>query len=590
MRASQFTFATLKEIPSDADIVSSQLMIRAGLIRKLASGLYTWLPMGLRTLKKVQTIIREEMDAAGAQELLMPVTQPAELWQESGRFGAYGPELLRFQDRHQRDFVLGPTHEEVITDIARALLKSYKQLPVNYYQIQTKFRDEIRPRFGVMRSREFIMKDAYSFHVNPDSLQQTYGVMYRAYSNIFTRLGLDFRAVQADTGAIGGSASHEFQVLASSGEDDIVFSDTSDFAANIELAEAVTVDAYQRALDRIEFGQGTQSKQDVATPDMPTCEQVAAHLDIPLSQTVKTLIVEGEPTEDGVPTLVALVLRGDHTLNEVKAEKLPQVKVPLTMASEAAMAAAGLHKGYIGVFDLPMPVIVDRSAAVLSDFVSGANRAGFHATGVNWQRDAEVAAVADIRNVVEGDPSPDGQGTLRIRRGIEVGHIFQLGDKYSRALNVTVTGEDGKPVTPLMGCYGIGVTRIVAAAIEQNHDERGIIWNISTTGESIAPFDVVIVPMIKGKFKDAAQDSAMKLSEQLYATLQARGVDVLLDDRDERAGVKFADLELVGIPHRVVISDKNIHTDPAQTLYEYVNRRDGEKQLLTLAQLLEKLV
>lgn len=590
MRASQFTFATLKEIPSDADIVSSQLMIRAGLIRKLASGLYTWLPMGLRTLKKVQTIIREEMDAAGAQELLMPVAQPAELWQESGRFGAYGPELLRFQDRHQRDFVLGPTHEEVITDIARALLKSYKQLPVNYYQIQTKFRDEIRPRFGVMRSREFIMKDAYSFHVNPDSLQQTYDVMYRAYSNIFTRLGLDFRAVQADTGAIGGSASHEFQVLASSGEDDIVFSDTSDFAANIELAEAVTVDADQRALDRIEFGQGTQSKQDVATPDMPTCEQVAAHLDIPLSQTVKTLIVEGEPTEDGVPTLVALVLRGDHTLNEVKAEKLPQVKVPLTMASEAAMAAAGLHKGYIGVFDLPMPVIVDRSAAVLSDFVSGANRAGFHTTGVNWQRDAEVAAVADIRNVVEGDPSPDGQGTLRIRRGIEVGHIFQLGDKYSRALNVTVTGEDGKPVTPLMGCYGIGVTRIVAAAIEQNHDERGIIWNISTTGESIAPFDVVIVPMIKGKFKDAAQDSAMKLSEQLYATLQARGVDVLLDDRDERAGVKFADLELVGIPHRVVISDKNIHTDPAQTLYEYVNRRDGEKQLLTLAQLLEKLV
>ena len=590
MRASQFTFATLKEIPSDADIVSSQLMIRAGLIRKLASGLYTWLPMGLRTLKKVQTIIREEMDAAGAQELLMPVTQPAELWQESGRFGAYGPELLRFQDRHQRDFVLGPTHEEVITDIARALLKSYKQLPVNYYQIQTKFRDEIRPRFGVMRSREFIMKDAYSFHVNPDSLQQTYDVMYRAYSNIFTRLGLDFRAVQADTGAIGGSASHEFQVLASSGEDDIVFSDTSDFAANIELAEAVTVDADQRALDRIEFGQGTQSKQDVATPDMPTCEQVAAHLDIPLSQTVKTLIVEGEPTEDGVPTLVALVLRGDHTLNEVKAEKLPQVKVPLTMASEAAMAAAGLHKGYIGVFDLPMPVIVDRSAAVLSDFVSGANRAGFHATGVNWQRDAEVAAVADIRNVVEGDPSPDGQGTLRIRRGIEVGHIFQLGDKYSRALNVTVTGEDGKPVTPLMGCYGIGVTRIVAAAIEQNHDERGIIWNISTTGESIAPFDVVIVPMIKGKFKDAAQDPAMQLSEQLYATLQARGVDVLLDDRDERAGVKFADLELVGIPHRVVISDKNIHDDPAQTLYEYVNRRDGEKQLLTLTQLLEKLV
>lgn len=589
MRASQFTFATLKEIPSDADIVSSQLMIRAGLIRKLASGLYTWLPMGLRTLKKVQTIIREEMDAAGAQELLMPVTQPAELWQESGRFGAYGPELLRFQDRHQRDFVLGPTHEEVITDIARALLKSYKQLPVNYYQIQTKFRDEIRPRFGVMRSREFIMKDAYSFHTNADSLQQTYEVMYRAYSNIFTRLGLDFRAVQADTGAIGGSASHEFQVLANSGEDDIVFSDTSEFAANIELAEAVAVDVANRALANIELRQGTQTKQDVATPDMPTCEQVAAHLNIALSQTVKTLIVEGVPNQDGTPTLVALVLRGDHSLNEVKAEKLPQVKAPLTMASEAAMAAAGLHKGYIGVFDLPMPVIVDRSAAVLTDFVSGANRVGFHTTGVNWQRDAEVSAVADIRNVVEGDPSPDGQGTLRIRRGIEVGHIFQLGDKYSRALNVNVTGEDGKPVTPLMGCYGIGVTRIVAAAIEQNHDERGIIWNISTTGESIAPFDVAIVPMIKGKFKDAAYDPALQLSEQLYATLQARGMDVLLDDRDERAGVKFADLELIGIPHRVVIADKNIHDDPAQTLYEYVNRRDGAKHLLTLAQLLEKL-
>lgn len=589
MRASQFTFATLKEIPSDADIVSSQLMIRAGLIRKLASGLYTWLPMGLRTLKKVQTIIREEMDAAGAQELLMPVTQPAELWQESGRFGAYGPELLRFQDRHQRDFVLGPTHEEVITDIARALLKSYKQLPVNYYQIQTKFRDEIRPRFGVMRSREFIMKDAYSFHTNADSLQHTYEVMYRAYSNIFTRLGLDFRAVQADTGAIGGSASHEFQVLANSGEDDIVFSDTSEFAANIELAEAVAVDAANRALANIELRQGTQTKQDVATPDMPTCEQVAAHLNIALSQTVKTLIVEGVPNQDGTPTLVALVLRGDHSLNEVKAEKLPQVKAPLTMASEAAMAAAGLYKGYIGVFDLPMPVIVDRSAAVLTDFVSGANRVGFHTTGVNWQRDAEVSAVADIRNVVEGDPSPDGQGTLRIRRGIEVGHIFQLGDKYSRALNVNVTGEDGKPVTPLMGCYGIGVTRIVAAAIEQNHDERGIIWNISTTGESIAPFDVAIVPMIKGKFKDAAYDPALQLSEQLYATLQARGMDVLLDDRDERAGVKFADLELIGIPHRVVIADKNIHDDPAQTLYEYVNRRDGAKHLLNLAQLLEKL-
>ena len=579
MRASQFTFATLKEVPSDADVISAKLMLRAGLIRKSASGLYTWLPMGLKTLQKVEKIIREEMNAINCQELLMPVVQSAELWQESGRWEAYGPELLRIKDRHDRDFVLGPTHEEVITDIARNLLKSYKQLPVSYYQVQTKFRDEIRPRFGVMRSREFIMKDAYSFHIDQPSLQKTYDDMYRAYTNIFTRLGLDFRAVQADTGSIGGFASHEFQVLANSGEDDIVFSDTSDYAANIELAEAVAVG--ERATP-------SQEKTDVSTPNMPTCEQVAEHLDLPLSQTVKTLIVEGVDDENGNPTLVALVLRGDHTLNEVKAEKLPQVKAPLTMASEEAMKNAGLYKGYIGVFDLNMPVIVDKSAAILADFVSGANKPDFHTTGVNWERDAQITQVADIRNVVEGDPSPDGQGKLQIKRGIEVGHIFQLGDKYAKALNCAVMGEQGKPVITMMGCYGIGVTRIVAAAIEQNHDDNGIIWKTSSTGESIAPFTVAIVPMIKGKMKDAENDKAMQLAEQLYADLKTKGVDALIDDRDERAGVKFADLELVGIPHRIVISEKNIDEN-GEVTYEYVNRQDGEKQMLKLDEVLAKI-
>lgn len=579
MRASQFTFATLKEVPSDADVISAKLMLRAGLIRKSASGLYTWLPMGLKTLQKVEKIIREEMNAINCQELLMPVVQSAELWQESGRWEAYGPELLRIKDRHDRDFVLGPTHEEVITDIARNLLKSYKQLPVSYYQVQTKFRDEIRPRFGVMRSREFIMKDAYSFHIDQPSLQKTYDDMYRAYTNIFTRLGLDFRAVQADTGSIGGFASHEFQVLANSGEDDIVFSDTSDYAANIELAEAVAVG--ERATP-------SQEKTDVSTPNMPTCEQVAEHLGLPLSQTVKTLIVEGVDDENGNPTLVALVLRGDHTLNEVKAEKLPQVKAPLIMASEEAMKNAGLYKGYIGVFDLNMPVIVDKSAAILADFVSGANKPDFHTTGVNWERDAQITQVADIRNVVEGDPSPDGQGKLQIKRGIEVGHIFQLGDKYAKALNCAVMGEQGKPVITMMGCYGIGVTRIVAAAIEQNHDDNGIIWKTSSTGESIAPFTVAIVPMIKGKMKDAENDKAMQLAEQLYADLKTKGVDALIDDRDERAGVKFADLELVGIPHRIVISEKNIDEN-GEVTYEYVNRQDGEKQMLKLDEVLAKI-
>lgn len=579
MKASQFTFATLKQDPSDADVISAKLMLRAGFVRKSASGLYTWLPMGLKVLKKVEKIVREEMNAIDSQELLMPMVQSAELWQESGRFVDYGAELLRFKDRHERDFVLGPTHEEVITDIARNLLNSYKQLPVCFYQIQTKFRDEIRPRFGVMRSREFIMKDAYSFHLDLPSLQKTYDDMYQAYSNIFTRLGLDFRAVQADTGSIGGFASHEFQVLANSGEDDIVFSDVSDYAANIELAKAITLDTRKPP---------TATKQNVATPDMPTCEQVAKHLNIPLSQTVKTLIVEGVDDDDGKPTLVALVLRGDHTLNEIKAEKIPQVKTPLTMASEDAIKNAGLHKGYIGVFDLNMPVIVDNSASVLADFVSGANIPNFHTTGVNWERDAVISQVADIRNVVAGDPSPDGQGILQIRRGIEVGHIFQLGDKYAKAMNCAVTGEDGKPVITTMGCYGIGITRIVAAAIEQNYDDKGIIWKVSKTGETIAPFDVAIVPMVKGKIKDAVNDDVMQITQNLYDNLKTQGVDVLLDDRDERAGVKFADLELIGIPHRIVISQKNIDSN-GHILYEYTNRQDGEKQLLDKETLLIKL-
>lgn len=566
MRASQILFATLKETPSDADIISSQLMIRAGLIRKLASGLYTWLPMGLKVLQKVEKIVREEMQAIHSQELLMPIVQPAELWQESGRFNNYGAELLRFKDRHQRDFVLGPTHEEVITDIARNQLRSYKHLPVCFFQIQTKFRDEIRPRFGVMRSREFVMKDAYSFHIDQASLQKTYDEMYQAYTNIFTRLGLDFRAVQADTGSIGGFASHEFHVLASSGEDDIAFSDSSDFSANVELAEAICID---------ERPTPTQSKQNVDTPNMPTCEQVAEHLGLPLSQTVKTLIVHGQPSEDGSVTLVALVLRGDHTLNEIKAEKLALVKAPLTFATEEEMQQAGLHKGYIGV-DLNMPVIVDRSANVLADFVSGANIPHKHSTGVNWERDATITEVADIRNVVEGDLSPDGQGKIQIKRGIEVGHIFQLGDKYAKALNCQVMDGNGKPSIVTMGCYGIGVTRIVAAAIEQNHDEKGIIWRTSSTGETIAPFDVVIVPM---KSKD---EQVNQIAETLYQTLKNQGIDVLIDDRDERVGVKFADLELIGIPHRIVVSERNL----AENKLEYVNRQDGEKQLLTQDEIL----
>ncbi len=574
MKASQFTFATLKETPSDADIISSQLMVRAGLIRKLASGLYVWMPAGLRVLKRVEKIVREEMERINSQELLMPVTQPGELWQESGRWEDYGAELLRFKDRHGRDFVLGPTHEEVITDIARNELKSYKQLPVTYYQIQTKFRDEIRPRFGVMRAREFTMKDAYSFHIDKDSLADTYQDMYDAYSRIFSRLGLNFRAVQADTGSIGGFASHEFHVLADSGEDDIAFSSESDFAANVELAEATCTD--ERAAP-------TEERRDVATPNMPTCEEVAEHLGIPLTKTVKTLIVKGSYSEDtpDMPKLVALILRGDHTLNEIKAEKIAQVATPFEMASEEEIKAAGLIKGYISadLAEFNIPVFVDRSAAALSDFVSGANAVDKHTAGMNWERDAAITAVVDIRNVVDGDPSPDGKGVISIKRGIEVGHIFQLGDKYSEALGCRVLGKEGKPVTLMMGCYGIGVSRIIAAAIEQNHDDNGIIWaDTPNPDDNIAPFSVAIVPM---RSKDG---SAEAKADELYNTLKNQGVNVLLDDRDERPGVKFADLELIGIPHRIVVSERNL----AEGKYEYVKRDNGEKVMLSLDELLAK--
>ncbi len=574
MKASQFLFATLKETPSDADIISSQLMLRAGLIRKLASGLYVWMPAGLRVLKRVERIVREEMDGINSQELLMPVVQPGELWHESGRWEDYGAELLRFKDRHSRDFVLGPTHEEVITDIARNELKSYKQLPVTFYQIQTKFRDEIRPRFGVMRAREFTMKDAYSFHIDKASLGETYQDMYDAYSRIFSRLGLDFRAVQADTGSIGGFASHEFHVLADSGEDDIAFSSESDYAANIELAEAICTD--ERAAP-------TEARRDVDTPNMPTCEEVAVHLGIPLSKTVKTLIVKGSYSDENpdAPKLVALVLRGDHVLNEIKAEKISDVAVPFTMATEEEIAAAGLIKGYISA-DLSghdLPVYVDRAAAALSDFVSGANQADKHTAGMNWERDAKISAVVDIRNVVDGDPSPDGRGVLSIKRGIEVGHIFQLGDKYSAALGCKVLGKEGKPVTLMMGCYGIGVSRIIAAAIEQNHDDNGIIWaETADTADNIAPFYAAVVPM---RSKDG---SAETKADELYALLKSKGVNVLLDDRDERPGVKFADLELIGVPHRIVVSERNL----AEGKYEYVNRNSGEKQMLSLDEVLAK--
>ena len=537
MRWSRYPINTTKETPSEAEVVSHQLMLRAGLIRRLAAGIYTWTPLGLRTLRKVEQIIREEMDRAGALEVLMPAVQPAELWQESGRWEQYGPELLRLKDRHQRDFVIGPTHEEVITDLARRELKSYRQLPANFYQIQVKFRDEIRPRFGVMRGREFIMKDAYSFHATPASLQEGYDAMRTAYIRMFERMGLEFRPVKADTGSIGGTASEEFQVLADSGEDAIAVSDGADhYAANLELAPALPPATPRPA--------PAAALAEVATPGQRTIADLAAFLGVPAAQTLKLLMVDGD--KGGV---VALLVRGDHELNAIKAQKLPGVASPLRMASrEAVLEATGCEPGYLGPRGLTCPVYADHAALALADFVCGANKLDIHLTGVNWGRDLPEPVPADLRNVVAGDPSPGGDGRLVIRRGIEVGHIFQLGRKYSDAMQASVLDEAGKPVTMYMGCYGIGVTRIVAAAIEQNHDAAGICWP-----EALAPYTVVVVPLNAAKAPRVAE-----AAERLYAELTAVGIEVLLDDRDARPGVKFADAELIGIPHRIVVSERGL--------------------------------
>ncbi len=542
MKTTQLLIPTQKEAPNDAQVISHQLMIRAGLISKLASGLYTYLPMGLKVLQKVEAIVREEMNKAGAQELLMPVAQPAELWQESGRWDQYGPELLRFNDRHNRDFCLGPTHEEVITNLAAQYLRSYKQLPMNFYQIQTKFRDEIRPRFGVMRSREFIMKDAYSFHLDQDSLQETYDLMHQTYCNIFDRLGLDYRPVLADSGSIGGDSSHEFHVLADSGEDAICFSDESDYAANIEKVSFAKQDSTCTAL---------ANEEKVLTKKITSIEDVAAFLNVEQAQCVKTLIIK---TTDGFK---ALALRGDHELNEIKANNLFG---EFDFATDDEIKSLDLKKGFIGVKDLNIDLIVDYSASVLCDFVCGANEWDHHLTGANWQDIKFVEA--DLRNAIAGDDSPDGKGKLVIKRGIEVGHIFQLGDKYSKAMNANVIGESGKAVTTTMGCYGIGVTRVIAAAIEQNYDDRGIIFP-----ESIAPFQVVIVPINYNK-----STRVKDLADALYQQCLEAGIEVLLDDRKERAGIMFADSELLGIPHRMVLSDT--HADNGNIEYKARNNAD----------------
>ena len=550
MRLSQYPINTVKETPADAEVVSHQLMLRAGLVRRLAAGLYSWLPLGLRVLQKVERIIREEMNRAGAFEMVMPVIQPAEIWQESGRWSEYGPELQRIKDRHERDFVAGPTHEEVITDIARRELKSYRQLPVNFYQIQTKFRDEVRPRFGVMRAREFIMKDAYSFHLDEESLREGYRAMYDAYTRIFTRTGLTFRAVRADSGAIGGDVSQEFHVLAASGEDAIVFSDADDYAANLEAAAALPP-AEPRPAPREEL-------RRVPTPGARTIEDLARFLKVDPARCVKTLIVEGT-----AGAVVALVVRGDHELNAVKAQKLPGVASPLQFASaERVRAATGTEPGYVGLVGLECPIYADHAALALADFVCGANEKDQHLTGVNWDRDVPPATAADLRKVVEGDPSPSGRGRLKIARGIEVGHIFQLGRNYSEPMKALVLDEGGRETALYMGCYGIGVTRIVAAAIEQNHDERGIIWP-----DPIAPFQVVLVPLNLQK-----SDRVRAATDRLYAELTAAGIEVLLDDRDARPGVKFADAELLGIPHRLVVADRGLEAGKL----EYRHRSDTE--------------
>jgi len=565
MRASQFLVATTKETPSDAEIISHKLMLRAGMIRKLASGLYTWMPLGLKVLRKVEHIVRDEMNKAGAQELLMPVVQPAELWEESGRWQQYGPELLRIEDRHSRAFCLGPTHEEVITELARAQLNSYKQLPACFYQIQTKFRDEIRPRFGVMRSREFIMKDAYSFHLDQESLQGTYDTMHAAYCNIFERIGLDYRPVLADNGSIGGSSSHEFHVLASSGEDAIAVSDSSQYAANVEMAEALPI-----ASDQSE----TKASRLVDTPNQKSIEAVCSFLDIPAEKSVKTLIVLGEPDDEGNQALVALVLRGDHQLNDLKAEKLSGVAAPLQFAPEERIKTElGAGVGSLGPIDLGLLTYVDRGAVALKNFCCGANQDDKHILDANWQ--GELNAV-DIRNVVEGDPSPCGQGKLVVKRGIEVGHIFQLGTKYSDNMGAKIQAPSGKEQSMIMGCYGIGVTRIVAAAIEQNHDENGIIWP-----QSIAPFQLAIVPINPHK-----SEAVAKKCEELYQQLTELGVDVLyMDEEKARLGSMLADIELTGIPHRIVVGERGLNDG----VIEYRARTENDNTMLPADDIVSEL-
>lgn len=568
MRTSQYILATLKETPSDAEIVSHQLMLRAGMIRRVASGLYTWLPSGLRVLRKVENIVREEMDKAGAIEMLMPVIQPADLWEESGRWSEFGPELMRFTDRHNREFAMGPTHEEVITDFVRKEINSYKQLPITLYQVQTKVRDERRPRFGVMRAREFTMKDAYSFHLTDECLDATYQVMHKAYCNIFERLGLDFRPVIADTGSIGGSVSHEFHVLAESGEDAIAFSDASDYAANIEKAEALAPTESRP--------EASKELKAFPTPDAKTINELKKHYGVKPHRGVKTLIVYGAPDEDGKRGLVALVLRGDHELNELKAEKHPLVAAPLEMATEADIVAAiGAKPGSLGPVGLNMPIIVDRTANVMADFVAGANKDDEHFSGINWDRDVTDYEVADIRNIVEGDPSPCGQGTLQIKRGIEVGHIFQLGTKYSEAMKAGVLSESGKNQTMTMGCYGIGVSRVVAAAIEQNNDQYGITWP-----KAISPFDLAIVPMNMHK-----SHRIPDIANNLYQGLKDAGLDVLFDDRKERPGVMFNDMELLGVPYTLVIGERNLDENKV----ELKNRRTGEKLMIDIDSAIETI-
>lgn len=562
MRTSKFLLATLKETPTDAEIISHKLMLRAGMIRKTATGIYSWLPLGLRVLNKVVSIIREEMDKSGALEIFMPAIQPAELWQESGRWDMYGDQLLKIRDRHKHEFCFGPTHEEIITDLMRNELRSYKQLPIILYQIQTKFRDEIRPRFGVMRSREFLMKDAYSFHLDHESLQQTYDVMYQTYSNIFTRLGLKFRAVLADTGNIGGNNSHEFHVLASSGEDVIAYSDVSGYAANLEKAEALAPAQNTAAAPLLEL-------TTIDTPQQRTIAEVCNFLNVKPEQTVKTLIVKGSET-----SLVALVIRGDHELNEIKLNKLTQIAQPLKFADDNEVEKnLNVAVGFLGPIGLSIPVIIDRDAAVLTNFVCGANQADKHYINANWQRDAAFTTVVDMRKVVEGDTSPDGKGKLQFTRGVEVGHIFQLGTKYSEAMHATVLNAEGKATTMMMGCYGIGVSRIVAAAIEQNHDDRGIIWPTP-----IAPFHIALIPISMHQ-----SYRVREVAEKLYKDLQQAGFSVLFDDRKERAGVLFSNMDLIGIPHRLVISEGNLDKD----VIEYKARNNDNNEAIPLDSILD---